>query len=221
MEYKPLFLIQKEKNDETKRIEYMVGLNEKNNNYIIDNSFNPNNNSSISYKESKFFQPPKKHKRKYDSDCLRKKIKHLILKYSLEFINSKIKKKKNKIKKIIDNQITNTKILFEREFLHKTLGDIFSTTVSKKYKKEKNPESYNINKINDLKLINENLKNIFNIEFIQCLNHFIGKKMIEELNGMKTIYEINFKNENEEKNIIYYASNYEENVLRAMPRNYN
>jgi len=45
--------------------------------------------------------------------------------------------------------------------------------------------------------------------------------MIEELNGMKTIYEINFKNENEEKNIIYYASNYEENVLRAMPRNYN
>ena len=222
MEYKPLFLIQKEKNVEIKSIEYMVTLNEKNN-YINDNNFNPNNNSSsiILYNESNFFKPTKKHKRKYDSDCLRKKIKHLILKYSLEFINSKIKKKKNKIKKIIDKQITNTKILFEREFLHKTLGDIFSTTVSKKYKKEKNPESYNINKIIDLKLINENLKNIFNLEFIQCLNHFIGKKMIEELNGMKTIYEINFKNENEEKNIIYYASNYEENVLRAMPRNYN
>ena len=222
MGYKSPSWLQEDEKYTNKSLEYMIGLN-KNNNFFENNSFSISN---IFCKENdntnlfELFNPPKKHKRKYDPDCLRKKIKHLIIKYSLEFINSKIDKK-NKIKKIIDNQIKNTKIMFEREFMYKSLGDIFSTAVSKKYKKEKKPDYYNINKINELKLINNDLKNIFNIEFLQCLNHFIGKKTLKELNGMKTINEITFKNENEKLNIIYYASNYEENVLRAMPRNYD
>ena len=146
---------------------------------------------------------------------------------SLEFINGKIMEilhKKDVIKKVRPENTKNTDVKFEQEFMYKTLEEIFSTNVSKKYTKTRVPGKYNKNKITALKLQSSDLKNIFNIKFIECLNHFFGKNNLEELNGMKTFEEIDLKEEEDEKEkfkncLIYYAKNYEQNVLRARPRN--
>ena len=183
---------------------------------------NSNNNNFNNFNIGNIINPQKK-RRKYDPDCLRKKIKFLVLKYSLEFINYKIMKllhKKNVVKKIVDKQTKTTNITFERQFMYKTLEEIFSTKISKKYTNIINPGKYNKNKITGLKS-QKDLKNIFNIRFIECLNHFFGINNLEELNGMKTIEDIHFKEEKYKDCVIYYAKNYEENVLRARPRNNN
>lgn len=196
---------------------------------LIENSDISSNTSAINHNKnnhqnliiSNRVQLPKKNRRKYDPDCLRKKIKQLILKYSLEFINKKIKtifNKKNEIKKIGNNQTKNTNIIFEQNFMYKTLADIFSTRISKKYNTNKYPEMYNKNKIKKLISKNEDLKRIFNIKFIECLNHFFGNTSLEELNGMKTIQNIYIKEEKYKRCLIYYATLYEENVLRAKAR---
>ena len=200
-------LLEQNDNNESNEVTSAVPINNGNNGNCYIDINNGNNNRR------------KKKYRKYDPDCLRKRIKHLVLNYALEFINSKIDKEKNKIKKIRDNQIKNTKINFERKFLHKSLGIIFSTKISKKYTKIKDPEKFNKNKIDELKLLNEDLKNILNVKFIECLNHFICKKSNEKLQGMKTINQIKFKEEKDKLNIIYYANNYENNLRRAIPRN--
>ena len=155
-------------------------------------------------------------------DSIRKKLKRLVLKYSLEFINSNIKKKKYTIKKIERNQVKKTKVDFEQIFMYKTLGDIFSSKVSSKYTSIIDHENYNKIRINYLKSKDEKLRNIFNVEFIECLNHFIGKdpkETKEELVGMKTIKDVFFKDEKKKRNLINYGRNYEKQVLQSRARN--
>ena len=152
-------------------------------------------------------------------DSIRKKLKRLVLKYSLEFINSNIKKKKYTIKKIERNQVKKTKVDFEQIFMYKTLGDIFSSKVSSKYTSVIDPENYNKIRINYLKSKDEKLRNIFKVEFIECLNHFIGKDPTEVLVGMKTIEDVFFKDEKEKRNLINYGRVYEEKVLQSRARN--
>ena len=198
-------ILEQNENNESNEVTSALPGNKNNNVNYISNSVN------INRRKKKF--------RKYDPDCLRKKIKHLVLKYALEFINSKIDKKKNKIKNISDAQIKNTLIKFERKFLHKSLGNIFSTSISKKYSRFKDAENFNKNKINELKLLDKDIKNILDIKFNECLNHFICKKSNEKLKGMKTINQVKFKEEKDKLNLIYYANNYENNLRRANPRN--
>ena len=152
-------------------------------------------------------------------DTIRKKLKRLVLKYSLEFINANIPKKKYAIKKIESNQVKKTKVDFEQMFMYKTLGDIFSSKVSRKYTSVINPENYNKIRINYFKSRDGKLRHIFNLEFIECLNHFIGKDTKEVLAGMKTIEDVFFKDEKKKRNLINYARVYEKKVLQSQARN--
>ena len=104
--------------------------------------------------------------------------------------------------------------------MYKTLGDIFSAKVSSKYTSIIDPENYNKNRIQKLRSSNEKLRNIFDITFIVCLEHFICKSNKEELNGMKTCEdeEISYKNEEEKKDIINYGKVYKEKVSKSIPR---
>ena len=172
---------------------------------------NDNNNKKVKNKDSEL---------RYGYDCLRKKIKHLVLEYSFLYINEKIDKE-NKLKKIGYSQINNIKMKFEDKFMKKTLREIFSNKISGKYK-EKEKENYNKEKINKIidneskKETNEqNLTNIFNIKFIDCLKYFFNRntdKNIEKnLKGMKKIQKIRKYIEDKDliSNLEYYASNYE------------
>ena len=154
------------------------------------------------------------------ADTLRKKIKRKVLEYSMEFINENITNKNYRIKKIEPKQVENVKVDFEQIFMYKTLGDIFSAKVSSKYTSIIDPENYNKNRIQKLRSSNEKLRNIFDITFIVCLEHFFGLDINEELIGMKTCKdeEISYKNEEEQKDIINYGKVYKEKVSQSIPR---
>jgi len=118
----------------------------------------------------------------------------------------------------------NAKIDYNKSFLNKTLEDIFSESISTKYKKC-NTE-YNKNLIKSLKNIKDEyksqyFKNLFNITFIECAQHFRGSINIKELNGMKCFNEVKeqFSDDNEYvENLSYHIKNYEEIINRKKGR---
>ena len=182
-----------------------ISINNQENNINQNNERNNNNNSNNSINRR-----PKHGKNSFDS--LRRKLKKYVKKYSFEFINKQINDKDNKIKLIEYSQIQNTKKDFEEKFMYQTLGNIFSTKISNKYKTIKDKENYNKKKIIQLCKGNKRLKKIFNISFIDCLNHFIGKKTIQELKEMTTFDDIEFKDNENKKNLKLYALDYEQKV---------
>ena len=135
---------------------------------------------------------------KYSDDNLRRKCKHLVLDSAFKFINEKIKEKYNgnighgiyvkKLFMINQKQISEASILFNQDFLNKTLGEIFSVDISTRYTTYNN--SHNDSLIKNL--TNEKdedkkiyFKTLFGISFSDCLKHYRGSQKIEELEGMK------------------------------------
>ena len=157
--------------------------------------------------------------RKYNFDILRRKLKILVINKAFKFIQSKIKNNGDKLKKIEANVKREKKIDEERIFMNKTLGEIFSNKVSDRFSTIQNKVDYNKEKIDKLRNSNNELKNIFDITFIQCLNHFIGKESLELLNGMTTFEKIAFNDEILKTNLWYVCSNYEKLIMTSRPRN--
>lgn len=161
---------------------------------------------------------------KFSDDNLRRKCKHLILKSLFEFINKKIKEIYNEIgygifkKKLLiinQRQISNANIQFNRNLLNKSIGDIFSEDISTRYTNY--PITHNKQLINSLKN-NDNynpqyFRDLFNLKFIDCLQHFRGSKYIKLLEGLKGFDSIKEKYEedmNYNKSLKYYIMNFEE-----------
>ena len=140
---------------------------------------------------------------KFSDDNLRRKVKHLVLKNVFDFINEKIRSMYIDINKgiftkqlltINQKQISDATILFNKKFLEKPLKDIFSVEISKRYTNYL--ESHNKNLINFLMNEEEDenkrvyFNNLFNLKFIECLEHFRGTADYIHLEGMKTFDEI-------------------------------
>ena len=160
----------------------------------------------------------------YRSDFLRRKVKGLVLDYSLEFINEKIcNLYDNKIgkgicikqfQKLNKKKLSSTIIKYNQEFLHITLEQIFSEMSDAK---TNFPKEHNLNLIKSLKNDNDYNKrnyfqNLFNLTFLQCLNHMNGTEWHQELLGLKKRSEIFEKfngNEDYKKNLETYFQNYE------------
>ena len=181
-----------------------------NNNNINNTPLNDINNQNI-----EILIDNTKERRKYDFDSARKKLKHLVLKYALDLVNQKMA---CKIQKIEYEQIKNIRIEFEKVFMYKTLGEIFSSSISKRYFKTKDRKNYNKNKINELRLLNQNLKDIFDITFLDCLNHFIDKKKNEKLDKMVLLENIDNLDEDDKKSLKKWGLVYEEEILKRRPR---
>ena len=68
-----------------------------------------------------------------------------------------------------------------------------------------------------------NFKNIFDVTFMQCLNHFMGINNLDILKGMKTFEEIKSKEKKidkmDEYNLKFISTNYEDKILHSKPRN--
>ena len=172
---------------------------------------------------------------KFSDDNVRRKIKHIIIDNLKDFINGKIKDKyKNNLGKGVfikqlltlnQKQKSNANAIFNQNFLNKTLYDIFSDNISKKYTLY--PLEHNkkvIDSIINDKDINISIyfKNLFALTFTDCLMHFRGDKKIEELNGLNGLDLVISKYENDEeyyKTLIYYFYNYEELTNKKIPRN--
>ena len=176
---------------------------------------------------------------KFSDDNLRRKCKHLVLKYLLLFINERIifiyKGKIGKgicekqLKVINQSQKKDVTINFNKNFLTTRIKDIFSANITKKYNFY--PTSFNKDLIN--KLLNESdetkriyFQKLFNLEFIECLRHFRGGKKIDILEGFKCFTDIKDDIINQYENdglkyyeaIKHYLNNFEEIILKKKPR---
>jgi hypothetical protein len=160
---------------------------------------------------------------KYAKDNIIKKIKTTLLNYLLKFINRVIKNRYNGnighdvFKKQLLN-IDKEEILSSgsnKPLLKKTLKDIFSGVFNSKYKKNY-VDDHNKNLINELlkdkdKEKRDFFKSLFNLTFIDCLNHLRGNN-IEQLHGLGPLNDILKEYEDEpeyKKELEYYFDNFE------------
>ena len=166
---------------------------------------------------------------KYSDDNIIRKCKHLVLNSVMEFINEKLKLiyNQNKLKKKLlsfdKTQKADASVDYNKNFLTKKLREIFSENISTKFTNFV-PEN---NKLIIERLTNEEENNkiyfnkLFNLTFLQCLNHYIGANYIKELDGMKCFNDD--KNKIDDKDgyvdiLKYYLNNFEERIMGKKSR---
>jgi len=173
--------------------------------------------------------------KKFSNDNNIRKCKTLVLTYSLEFLNYQIKKIYNgnighgiHMKKLLDisqeYKADNT-INYMRKFINKTLKEIFSVDISKKYTSFLS----NHNEVVIKKILKDNdddkrkkFEKLFSLTFIDCLKRFVGEKTFEEFEGFPTFDEIKLKlNEDSEyiEKIKESLINFEDIIKTIKPRN--
>ena len=140
---------------------------------------------------------------KYTSDNIIRKCKTVIINVLGNFINKKIKDiykksfensfRPKKLMKMNQSQIINSSVKYNQSFLNKTLKEIFSQNLSLRCSKFK--IDHNKNLINELLNEKDKIKQIFfndlfNLTFLDCINHFRGSKNIYCLEGLPNYNEI-------------------------------
>ena len=171
---------------------------------------------------------------KYAFDNILRRIKSIVLRHMMDFINKKIEEKyKNigngiKIKKLFimeKTQVSKSKIDFNIAFMNKKLKEIFSGNISSRNSnlpREKNKILIEelINEKDDEK--REYFNDLFGLTFLDCLDHFINKKFFPILQGLQLFNEIINDSEKSKKKHLdtnakddyidtlkYYLENYE------------
>ena len=175
---------------------------------------------------------------KYCQDNLFHRFKLNFLKELMDFINGKIKEIyagnigkgifTKKLFPINHSQFNNCKISYNIELLNKSIGEIFSNKLNKKFSIYK--LNHNIKLIEELKNEqdeekNEKLNNILNFTFLNCLEHFRSTKFFFELTGLeakynKMINDLSSKGETEEYIKLFQdlIINYEKYLYIKKPR---
>ena len=136
---------------------------------------------------------------KYSYDNLKRKCKHLIIENVMKFVNKKIYEEyngnlnkgifKKELVKLNQSQKKNSSAEFNKLFLNKTIKEILSQKITKKIKFLSEDHNKNmINKILEEK--KDKFESLFKLTFIECLDHFIGNKQIEELKGLTLFSEL-------------------------------
>jgi len=174
---------------------------------------------------------------KFSNDNIIRKVKHVILHNIMVFINKKIKSlysyddekviKERQLFKLKQNQPMSSRIDYNKDFLEKTLGLIFSGDISSKY--SCHPSTHNKklieSLINDKDEKKRNLFNkIFNLTFSDCLKHFRGSENVEELEGINNLEDyINDKRKSNDEEYCtifkYFVNNYETIIKEKKSRN--
>jgi hypothetical protein len=139
---------------------------------------------------------------KFSDDNMRRKIKHVVLKSLMEFINNKIKEVfngkigysilKKELLTLNKEQKSDATVRYNQLFLSKTLNEIFSEDISGRFSNF--PSNHNKLLINNLLNGEDENRNIyfrklFGLTFIQCEKYYIGIIDIPELEGMKRFNE--------------------------------
>ena len=151
---------------------------------------------------------------KFSQDNLIRKCKSILINKLLLFINKKLIEIYNneicsricfkQLKKINRNIIINSRVDFNKNLLTKTLLEIFSEPISEKFSLHSKDHNKDLIK----SLLNEKdddkryyFENLFNLYFLECIEHFTNKRTIDELQGLKTFNEI--KNDKDELEKLY------------------
>lgn len=172
-------------------------------------------------------------KKKIDDPKMRKEVIKILINNVLIFINEKIKDFYNgeikcginiKELKPVKDDIKN--IDNNKNFLYTTVGDFYSRKI-KGYYTNLDCQSHNKNLIKEIlnKEYNEKqnyFQKLFNLTFLQCLEHFRGTKFNELLDKMKQYEDeiLKYPDEKDFKEVLaVYIFNYENILKRKRPRN--
>ena len=234
----------KDTNDED---HYLIDKNKikdlnKNNNAKINETFPQNNNLNIMVKLTKRGRKLKnsneeRNHNKKTFDNLLRRIKHCLLKGLKVLINKKIKDvfqndeklSSLKILTLDQKQSNNSRVEFNRLFIHKSIKDIFSGKLTTKYKRkdlEKNNEE-SIKTLLSVKDIEKRniFENIFNLEFIDVVNFIVGKRndlvQLNELRLTEKFLKDMLIDEEYSKIIFYTMENMEEILKNKKSRKRN
>ena len=133
----------KSKNKENKDGMNKIKADETFSNYSNEKDKNEKKQNNLIGRKKKGVSGSSCRNSKYSDDNLRRKTKHLVLDNVLKFINEKIKEiYKGKInhgvfvKKLLiinKKQKSDVSVQFNKEFLNKTLGEIYSENISTRY----------------------------------------------------------------------------------------
>ena len=177
----------------------------------------------------------KKTHTKYTYDNLKRACKHLVIESARDFINKKIFEEYNGdigegilVKKLLtlnQEQKKNSNAEFNKVFINRTLKDILSEKITKRIKY--NQEDHNkrvIEKV--LQEKKDKFERIFNITFIECLEHFIGIKQYDELEGLTIFSEYKDKivkkyeedGENYYQNLEVFLKEFKERINNSKPK---
>lgn len=219
----------------------------KHNKFKVENySLNENKSSDINNKNIKLGRKTKDDKTEREhnrctDDNLIKKCKHIVIDSIMVFINEKIKILynnnignsifKKQLLMLNKDQKSNGNAKYNKDFLQKTLREIFSEDISTKY------SNYNSdhNKVLIETLINEKneekrnyFQKLFSLTFLQCLKHFRKSEYIEELNGLQLFQEfkngLNDDNKNDNAHddykilLEFYINSLEDIIMRKKSR---
>ena len=193
--------------------------------------------STISNNENTVTKTSKKNTQssKYNYENIKRKVKHILLDCIINFLNKKLceiyKSKIGKgitqkqFKTLNQREKSESNIQFNKDFLHKTIGEIFSEKISSRFTNY-NPY-HNKNLVNSL--LNENnlsiqyyFKQLFSLTFFEYLENFRGSKIIPELKDMPSLDEV-LENSSYDpdyiENLHYYFDKYEDITNKKRSRN--
>lgn len=160
-----------------------------------------------------------------------KKLKPILHESILKFINNIISKAYNndighyicrkKLLKINCKYFNNNRADFDKQLLKKTLKEIFCHDINERFTIF--PKDFNKILINRL-LNEEDLKkrkifeNLFNKTFTECIDHIIGKKRIDELNGLEKCFEDEIGEREDKEYLKGLLNNFEKIILSKKSR---
>ena len=169
-----------------------------------------------------------------------RKCKTILINKLLKFINNKIKEiynnnidNRTRLFILNKNLVESTRLDFNLMLLQKSLLEIFSENIINRIIIYHLDPNWNKRLIE--KLLNEKdddkrkyFENLFNLTFLDYLDHFTTKRVIEELQGLKTFLDIK-NDENELKRLKLgdkeylnsfedFLNNYEEKLLNRKRR---
>ena len=198
-----------------------------------------NNFSNLFLQKKRKSNSNKEYEEKHTKFCFDNLIrvcKHLVIENIIKFINEKIYEAydgnigKGLFKKVIlklnQKQKKESKVEFNKLFIRKTLKDILSENITKRIKFY--PENHNKEVINNLIEEKKDIfESLFNLTFIECVDHFIGNKEIKELNGLTLFSELKEQilNKNEKdgesyyKNLEFFLKEFEKKINNAKSKN--
>ena len=163
----------------------------------------------------------------FSDDYLRRRCKNLLFENLFIFINDKINIVNNNniiqgrlVKKLLPlNQVqkSNGNAEFNKNFLNKSLREIFNENISPKFKKYSPDHNKNIIDLLTDENKNENagyFKRLFSLKFSECLKHFSGSNNLKDLEGMTTFDSLKSEIRKKEgddylETLNYYITNFE------------
>ena len=120
---------------------------------------------------------------------------------------------KKQLLSLNQHQKSDSNAKFNKELLNMSLKEIFSSDISGKYSNF--DKDYNKKIVENLLnekdiIIKDYFTNLFNLTFIQCIEHYIGEKTYNELKGMR-LFEENINGDMDDeysKTLEYYLKNF-------------